>query len=404
VHGAIKQKEKYLTKMDISLYFEPVSISQIYDEELQHPNHIKNALAIYTKENSFPSLDGVDMAIVGVNESRAAIGNTGCKDAPGQVRKYFYPLFKHHNIKIADLGNVNPGNAINDTYFAVSDIAATLLKKNIIPLIIGGSQDLTYANYLAYESIGRIINLVCVDMAFDLGAIDSPLTSKTFLSNIITHQPSYLFNYSNIGYQSYFVDKEAVALMDKLFFDVYRLGLVQTDIEEVEPMVRNADILSVDIAAVRKSDAPGNGCATPNGFYGEELCRIMRYAGLSDKLSSVGLYEINPEYDHYGQTASLAAQALWYFIDGFYNRKQDFPIKDKKFYVKYRVAIKELQNEIVFYKSKKTNRWWMEVPCPTRLKSKYERHYLVPCSYKDYETAMKEDVPDRWWQAFQKIM
>jgi len=391
--------------MDISLYFEPVNINNIIDQEESHPNHILHSLLIFSKDHPFPALDGIDIAIIGVNESRMAIGNAGCKNAPDQVRKYFYPLFKHNNnLKIADLGNIKPGNTINDTYFALRDIAAKLLKKNIIPFIIGGSQDLTYANYLAYESIGRIINLVCVDMAFDLGNHESPMTSKTYLSKIITHQPSYLFNYSNIGYQTYFVDREAVELMDKLFFDVYRLGLVQTDIEEVEPMVRNADMISVDISAVRQSDAPGNGYSMPNGFYGEELCRIMRYAGMSDKLSSAGIYELNPEFDRNGQTAGLAAQALWYFIDGFYNRKQDFPIKDKKFYIKYSVAIKELQNEIVFFKSKKSNRWWMEVPCPTRLKSKYERHYLVPCSYNDYKTAMKEEVPDRWWQAYQKIM
>ena len=391
--------------MDISLYFEPVDVGNIIDETRSHPNHLHHSLLIYKKANAFPAIDGIDIAILGVKESRMAVGNSGCNDAPDQVRRYLYSLFKHNNnIKIADLGNVIPGNVIGDTYFALRDIVASLLGKNIIPFIIGGSQDLTYANYLAYESLGRIINLVCVDMEFDLGEIGNQVNSKTYLSKIITHQPSYLFNYSNIGYQTYFVDREAVELMDKLFFDVYRLGLVQTDIEEVEPMVRNADLLSVDLSAVRQSDAPGNAGATPNGFYGEELCRIMRYAGMSDKLTSAGLYEINPEYDRKGQTAGLAAQAIWYFIDGFYNRKQDFPIRDKKFYIKYRVAIKELQNEIIFYKSKKTNRWWMEVPCPSRLKSKYERHYLVPCSYNDYRTAMKEEIPDRWWQAYQKLM
>jgi arginase family enzyme len=279
-----------------------------------------------------------------------------------------------------------------------------MLTRNIIPVIIGGSQDLTYANYLAYESIGRIINIVDVDKSFDLGVGDVALTSKTYLNKIITHQPSYLFNYSSIGYQTYFVDAEAVALMDKLFFDTYRLGIIQGDMEEVEPMVRNADMISVDISAVRQSDAPGNKNATPNGFYGEELCRIMRYAGLSDKLTSLGIYEINPEFDNNGQTSHLAAQAIWYFIEGYYNRKHDFPVKDKKYYSKYRVAIKELQNEIVFYKSKKSDRWWMEVPCPVKLLSKYERHFMVPCSYKDYKTALKEEIPDRWWQAYKKIM
>lgn len=391
--------------MDISIYFEKVDIDKIVDKEQMHPNQIMNFIEINTSGGSFPELYNIDIVLIGVNEGRLSINNSGCANAPDVVRKYFYSLYSPgHHLRIADLGNIRSGNAINDTYFAVRDVLGNLLKKNIVPIILGGGQDLTFANYLAYESIGKIINIVAVDNAFDLGDTESLLTSRTYLNKVITHQPSYLFNYSNIGYQTYFVDSDAIELMKKLYFDVYRLGLVQNDIEEVEPMVRNADMISVDMSSVRASDAPGNGNSTPNGFYGEELCRIMRYAGLSDKLTSIGIYEINPEFDRNGQTSHLAAQAIWYFIDGFYNRKMDFPVKEKKFYVKYRVVIKAIQNEIVFYKSKKSDRWWMEVPCPTKLKSKYERHYLVPCSYKDYQTAMQEEIPDRWWQAYQKLM
>jgi formiminoglutamase len=391
--------------MDISIYFEKIDVDKIVDKEQMHPKQMMNVLEINTVGSAFPGLDNIDVVLIGVKEGRMAINNTGSANTPDVVRNYFYSLFcPGYNIRIADLGNIRSGDTIRDTHFALRDVIGNLLKMNIIPVIIGGGQDLTFANYLAYESIGKIINLVAVDNSFDLGDTDSPLTSKTYLNKVITHQPSYLFNYSNIGFQTYFVDNDAIELMKKLYFDVYRLGFVQNDIEEVEPMVRNADFVSVDISSVRMSDAPGNGNATPNGFYGEELCRIMRYAGLSDKLSSIGLYEINPEFDRNGQTSHLAAQAIWYFIDGFYNRKMDFPVKDKKLYIKYRVVIKALQNEIVFYKSKKSDRWWMEVPCPSKLKPKYERHYLVPCSYKDYQTAMKEEIPDRWWQAYQKLM
>jgi formiminoglutamase len=391
--------------MDVSIYFDNIDIDRILDKDQIQPNHLVNFVDIYSSVNNFPDLKDIDIAIFGVNEGRSSVNNPATEKAPDFVRKYLYSLFRPvNNIKIVDLGNIKPGNSIKDTYFAVRDVVGTLLKNNVIPIILGGGQDITYANYLAYESIGKIINIVSVDNTFDLGNPDSALTSRTYLNKIITHQPSYLFNFSNIGYQSYFVDSEAIELMKKLYFDVYRLGFVQTDIEEVEPMVRNADMISIDISAVRASDAPGNGNSTPNGFYGEELCRIMRYAGLSDKLTSIGIYEISPEFDRNSQTSHLAAQAIWYFIDGFYNRKMDFPIKDKKFYVKYRVVIKEIQNEIVFYKSKKSDRWWMEVPCPTKLKSKYDRHYLVPCSYVDYQTALKEEIPDRWWQAYQKLM
>jgi formiminoglutamase len=391
--------------MDISNYFRPIEEFCRLDELWTDPGRLGTIIKGHWEKGQFPDLENVDIALIGVPEDRHSLNNFGCSDAPDWVRKFLYRLFQGpYNVRLADLGNILSGHRMEDTYFALRDVISTLLELNIVPIILGGSQDLTFANYLAYESLGKIINIVSVDNQFDIGKDPKILNSQSFLSRIILHQPNFLFNYTNIGYQTFFIDNDAIDLMKKLYFDVYRLGLVQADIEEVEPMVRNADLLSMDISAIRQSDAPGNGNATPNGLYGEEVCRIMRYAGMSDKLSSLGIYEINPKFDNNGQTAHLAAQMIWYFIDGYYNRKKDFPVNDKDEYIKFHVALNKPEDHILFYKSKKSDRWWMEVPCPTGLMSKYERHYLVPCSYKDYETACSEDIPDRWWQAYQKIM
>ncbi|MBK5286250.1 MAG: arginase family protein, partial [Bacteroidia bacterium] len=182
----------------------------------------------------------------------------------------------------------------------------------------------------------------------------------------------------------------------------YRLGEVQSSIEETEPIVRNADILSVDISAVRQSDAPANANATPNGFYGEEMCRIVRYAGMSDKLFTVGFYELNPILDSNQQTSHLTAQMLWYFVDGFYSRKKDYPWKNKNDFLQYKIVVENSNHEIIFYKSTRSERWWMEVPFADS-KIKYQRHHIVPCSYNDYLKASNQEIPERWWRAFQKL-
>jgi arginase family enzyme len=277
-----------------------------------------------------------------------------------------------------------------------------LLKNNVLPLIIGGSQDLTFAQYNAYQQLEQTVNIASVDAYFDLGTTEEKIHAHSYLGKIILQEPNFLFNFSNIGYQTYFVGYDQIELMEKLYFDAYRLGQVRKDMEEVEPIIRNADIVSFDITSVRFSDAPGNGKASPNGFYGEEACQIARYAGISDKLSSIGFYEINPDLDKHGQTAHLAAQMIWYFIEGYYNRKKDLPLVNKSAFTKYRVAIKNSEQEIVFIKSKKSERWWMEVPYPSN-KAKYERHHIVPCSYKDYKMACDQELPERWWQALHKL-
>lgn len=393
--------------MELADFFVPVEHQKINFSGKSHPLILGNVINSYNKEGAFPSLEGIHIALLGVKEDRNAPSNQGCAFAPDYVRKYLYNLFQGpFKLKLADLGNIRAGESTDDTYFAIRTVVAQLLEMKIIPIILGGSQDLTYANYRAYESLGQIINIVNIDASFDLGMNEEVISNKCYLNKILTHQPNFLFNYTNIGYQTYFVDQDAIDLMHKLHFDIHRLGVVRKDLEEVEPIVRNADMLSFDMSSIRQSDAPGNANASPNGFYGEEACQIVRYAGLSDKLSSIGFYELNPAYDHGEQTAHLVAQMIWYFIEGYYLRKNDFPDRQRKdtaAYVKYVVSMKDFSNEIIFYKSKISDRWWMEVPCQG-LQSKYERQFLVPCSYKDYQDACKEELPEKWWQVYQKFL
>jgi arginase family enzyme len=389
--------------MEWSDFLNPVNISEILQTR-HNRARFGDLITIYQEEGKFPALDEVDIAIVGVEEARAALNNKPCDQAPNAVRKYLYELFPNNpNIRIVDMGNIKKGFELPDTYVALSAVISELLQRKIIPVVIGGSHDLAYANYLAYENIEKIINIVDVDAIFDIGETEAENHHRSYLSKIILHQPNFLFNLTNIGYQSYMIDQHGLNLMRNLLFDAYRLGLLQTDMEEVEPIVRNADMISVDISSIRMSDAPGNENALPNGFYGEDVCRIARYAGMSDKLTSFGIYEINPELDFRGQTCHLAAQIIWYFIDGFYGRINDFPI-DEVNYLKYTVKSDAFTDDMIFHKSKKSDRWWVEIPCAEKLKEKYLHQYFVPCSYKDYLTAGKNEIPERWLRVYEKLM
>lgn len=391
--------------MELNTYFEPVNINTVYPERKKVIKRMGDAFHIYQEEGQFPELNKCDIAILGVKEDRNAVDNKGCGEAPDEIRKKLYLLYSPQpNIRIVDLGNIIPASTPEDTYFAVSEVVAELLKHRIIPIILGGGQDLSWANYKAYEKIGQIINLFCVDSRLDIGDAEEQLNSRSYLSRMLLSQPNYLFNYTNIGYQSYFVDPDAVQLMDQLYFDTYRLGVVKENMKSVEPLVRNADMVSIDISSVRQSDAPGNNNSSPHGFYGEDLCLITHFAGMSDKTTSIGFYEYTPALDNHGQTAHLIAHAIWYFIRGFYNRKHDYPYKEKHSYKKYIVPLKNESLDIIFYKSKKSDRWWMEIPCNEELKNRYERHFMVPCTYADYEQALEDEIPERFWRFYQKLM
>jgi formiminoglutamase len=385
--------------MDISIFFESLSVHRN-----NYGESTLGSLTDFHTEGLFPDLNKSGIAIIGVKEDRKSVGNTGCSKAPDAIRDYLYKLFvPKSDMKIYDLGNINQGFEITDTYYALSTVVSELIKKDIVPVVLGGGQDLTYAVYLAYGKLEQTVNLVSIDNSIELLTGQEDVTSVNFLEKIIQHQPNYLFNFSNIGYQTYFVKQSILELMSNLYFDSYRLGMLRGKIEESEPVIRNADMVSFDISAIRFADAPGCKNASPNGFNGEEACQMARYAGMSDKLTSFGLFEVNPQFDINGQTAHLAAQMVWYFIEGYYNRKKETPAEIQTNFLKYRVAIKDNKYEIIFYKSNKSDRWWMDVPYPDIKKTKYIRHHLVPCSYEDYLVACNDEMPDRWWITYLKL-
>ena len=382
-------------------------LTPINDDVLEFAKSLPKTSIGYNIEkytsSDFPDFNGVKLALIFVKEGRSAIDNAETGNGFDIIRKHLYKLFRGAwDVKIADLGDLQSGFEVEDTYSALKEISSYLIKKQIIPIVIGGGQDLTYATYRAYDSLEQTVNLVSVDSKFDFGIVDGRLDSSSFLSHIILGQPNNLFNFSNIGYQTFFNSQEEIDLMEQLYFDALRIGNVSKDLTTVEPILRDADIVSVDIGSIRKSDAPANRNASPNGFYGEEVCAISRYAGISDKVTSFGIYEYNPIMDNDGQTAHLIAQMVWYFVEGVAYRADDYPYCTKESYYKYIVPVED--EELYFFKSNKTDRWWLDVPFPDGANAEFTRHALIPCSYDDYLNAADQEIPDRWWKAFRKLL
>ena len=378
-------------------YLKPVSKKAIKALSEYKDNHFGLNIFIHTNEIVPEISKELNIAIIGVHEDRDAINNEETGNDFSIIRKELYKLYSGNwHLKIADLGNIAKGNTKEDTHFALKIVVEYLVKNNTIPILIGGSQALTYSMYRAYDKLEQTVNLVSVDNKFDLGQIETELNSRNYLSKIIMDEPNNLFNYSNIGFQTFFNSQEEIDLLKKLYFETYRLGEVNNNITLVEPILRDADIVSIDISALRKTEAPANNNTTPNGFYGEEMCSILRYAGLSDKVTSLGIFEYNAFLDDKNQTAQLIAQMIWYFVEGVNFRLREYPFGSKKNYLKYIVPI---DNDVInFYKSNKSNRWWMEIP-----DNKFKKETLIPCTYDDYVEASNQSVPNRWWKTIKKL-
>lgn len=350
---------------------------------------------VFHTAEDFPDLNKIKIAIVGVLENR---GNKKQNDEVdlSHIRKELYSLFPGNwDASIADLGDILAGNSIGDTYFALKKVTSSLVKKKIIPIVIGGSQDLTYALYRAYDDLEQMVNLVSIDNKFDFGKESDTVSADSYLTKIIIDEPNNLFNYSNVGFQTYYNSQEEIDLIDKLFFDAYRLGEVSSNISIAEPVFRDADIVSIDLTSVKSSDSGNLNPFTPNGFNGKEICALSRYAGISDKSSLFGVFNHNSSK----QESVLIAQIIWYFIEGFHYRSNEYPFGSKENYIKYIIPSEE---ELIFYKSNKTDRWWIEIPFISNSNNKLKKSTLLPCSYEEYLAACNQEIPERWWKAQRK--
>lgn len=381
-------------------FLSPLSNKVLAHIEVLPQGVIGKTIKTYNKISGFPDLKEVKFALIGVLENRNDInyiGNQLCFDA---IRKSFYSLYEGNwSYKIADIGDIEKGETISDSYYALQTVVESLLKQQIIPIILGGSQDLATAQYKAYNDLGEMVNLTNIDTRFDLGDADQPITNISYVGKLIVNKPYNLFNYSVIGYQSFFNPSGEISLMEKLFFDAYRLGDVTVDLTMVEPVFRDSNIVTLDVNAIKSSELSYTNRPSPNGFNGKEICALSRYAGISNKVSSFGIFELK-DYELIETTAMLIAQIIWYFIEGVNFRVLDDDFNDKNSFTTYKVPI---NNEVlIFKKSNKTGRWWIVLPFFSNMNNKIKRSALLPCTYGDYLGACNQEIPERWYKARRK--
>ncbi len=369
---------------DLHDFLTAIPVHELNDDNGYTDGQLARHIALY--ENELPDITDADIVLVGVNETRGSGDFDNCMNAANSIRKHLYQLhYWHTDVIIADIGNIKIGATLNDSYAAVKTVLAELLRMKKTVVILGGSHDITLAQYFAYKELQQVVEATCIDATINLKG-ENPLRSENFLLEMLTGEPNLVKHYNHIGFQSYFVHPRMLETMDKLRFDCYRVGTARENLEEMEPVIRSTNLLSFDISAIKHSDSPA-GSESPNGFSGEEACVLTRFAGMSNKVNSFGIYGYQPQLDEKELTAKQISQMLWYFIDGKSRGKQEASIEDRDYFNEYHTSFTEVES--TFLQSKKTGRWWMQLP----------NKKFIPCSYTDYVHASQNEIPERWLRA-----
>lgn len=384
--------------MNLNDYFDPVSLEKPEFSHLRAEETFSRYIDIHTPDTPIKNIEEYQLAIFGVKEDRNAF-ISGSASAPDKVREKLYLLSSGPDrLKIIDLGNLKITENVNDSYFALRDVFTELRRNSVTAIIIGGSQDLGIALAKSYEEDEGFKNFTSIDPRIDFNGETKNFNSANYLSEFLKLKNHSMLSISNIGHQQYFVSLKQFDSYENKGHSSLRLGIVRTNMKIAEPILRDSDILSIDINAVQQSDAPAGSNPSPNGFSGQELCRLTRYAGTAEKTKAVLISEIIPASDLNNQTTHLAAQSLWYFIEGYSIRRDEDPVSGntKKFIVSTSAA----EQNMIFYKSNDTDRWWMEVPVKNPLTGV---NYIIACGYEDYQQACTNEIPDRWWKLMRRF-
>jgi arginase family enzyme len=217
--------------IDFTDYLSPINIYELNGDNEYTDGQFAKHIAVFEKE--IPDLTDIELVIVGIGESRGIGFDKEYSTAPDKIRKQLYTLHCWHSeIQIADLGNIKKGEGILDSYAALQTVTAALIKMGKTVIILGGTHDITLAQYNAYKSLNQVIEATCIDSLIDLRG-DSSMRSESFLLDMLTVEPNMIKHYNHIGFQSYFVHPRLLETMDKLRFDCFRVGTVKEDIEDM---------------------------------------------------------------------------------------------------------------------------------------------------------------------------
>ena len=131
-------------------HFCPISNSLYSVKDKWHASQIGYQIDSHIKDY-FPNLDFAEIAIFNINEYEGTGNSSSTKDC--KIRDSLYRLYFDELPKVVDLGSLQVMSSRKDTFKIVEDVCADLIHSCIIPIIIGGGHDLTYAITNTYAKL-----------------------------------------------------------------------------------------------------------------------------------------------------------------------------------------------------------------------------------------------------------
>lgn len=224
------------------------------------------------------------------------------------------------NLEICDLGDLISGKTTQDTQYILQEVLAICFNKKTIPIIIGGSVDLSYAMFSALDFYEKNIRYTHITNTISLSNDGDDVSEKNYLSKILSTKDFTISEFNFLGIQRHLLNPETSKLLKEVDFEVVPLATMMDNTSKTEPYFRRADLVTVNCDAIETFDGAFSLRPQVNGLNKREICAYMKEIGLSQNLKSVGIFNYNI-YDANPLHEQLLAQMIWYLLEGIHIQK-----------------------------------------------------------------------------------
>lgn len=260
---------------------------------------------------------------------RRDLSRTGADEGPTAIRQRLARLpIQKSAIECFDVGNIIcTDHDLEASQKALADIIATLLAKNIRPIIMGGGHELALAHYqgiAAYAPNARL-GIINFDAHFDMHPTHPnhrSSASTAFYEIAKAHQTAHRhFDYNCIGIQHAGNIRQSFEIAKKfnahlILADELHQGLQEKCFDFIDRVLDQNDMIymSLSLDVFSPAFAPGVSTIQPLGLDPWHVIPLIRQIAASGKVIGYDIAELVPRYDIDHRTAKLAATLIYEII------------------------------------------------------------------------------------------
>src|SRR6185437_6965738 len=132
--------------LHISDFLDSVNLAELSQDQGYRDGQVGKIIDLY--DEAFPDVYAADLVLVGCEETRGLGRDKRESGGPDAIREQFYQLYYwHHDIKLADVGNIRAGATLTDTYAALKTVLREITAIGKTAVGLGGAHDLAHAHY-----------------------------------------------------------------------------------------------------------------------------------------------------------------------------------------------------------------------------------------------------------------